>query len=118
MEKVESLLKQMNEILKQLVLNAETLAQLTSQVVSEEEIQPFQLRQEELIEQLKSLEVNSPKKLNDLSLKPYEELNKSIEEKIINFRKFNDVMIENLSRSKGVIAFEKPNKSTNKKKDS
>lgn len=110
----DKILQEMEGILKELISTAEQLKQISTQVVSEEDISPLQISQQELLEKLEEMD-QEYQKLTKGAASPAK---LKFEEMLNYFEKLNSAFIENIRKSSGLIEFElhqKNNKKSNKK---
>lgn len=104
MDSSEKILVQMEKVLDQLIQIAETMQDLSSQVVSEAELVPLQRSQEKLVSQLAQLDEAYQK-----SKPPHSTaLRAKIQKKLSRFQALNATFINNLKGSQKLIEVEAP----------
>ncbi len=101
----EELLIQMEEIASQLVVEAEQLKKLTLNSFTEQEIDPMQQHQEQLIARLIELDASYRMHYGEHASHTDPALAR-IKAHLDKFQMLNDLFVENVRRAKGVIQFE------------
>lgn len=101
----EELLDQMEEIAKQLVLDAEQLKRMTLNSFTEQEIDPMQQHQEQLIARLIETDAAYRMHYGEQASHTDHVLGR-IKKLLDQFQTLNDTFVENVHRTKGVIQFE------------
>lgn len=112
-KRAKEILLEIEAILENLIHNAERLKEISSQVISMQELEPLQKKQEELVKKLGKLD-EAFKKVPAGSAESYQELTRKIEQKLVQFQKLNAKFIENLSASQGLIRFDVKKKKKDK----
>lgn len=103
-----NLLKQIETLLDQLILNAERLKESSLKVISEEELNSLQAQQSELIQQLQVLDEQFHREFSQVKQEVYAKHRASIDKRIEHFQKLNEEFIQNLSSNHGIIDFNLP----------
>ncbi len=101
----EQVLLQIEGILNQLIENAELLKGLSKQVIAQEELKLLQTKQEKLIAELTTFDVQFHTMGGKINAHR-SPTQKRIDEKLQQFQQLNMDFIENLSASHGLIKFE------------
>lgn len=100
------ILVKMGSILDQLIAISERMNQLTTQVISEDELNALQTQQSEWMNQLVELDEKCHQ-LPSSQIKPENAfLRERNSEKIAQFEKLNNAFIENIASAHGIIHFE------------
>jgi hypothetical protein len=103
MNSLQEMLQQLNESLDQLIQVAKKLKETSLQVVSEEELEPLQKEQEEVLHRIEKI---------DQLLQQYyageisKEIHQQIHEKLQIFQELNQEYVRHLAASHGIIQFE------------
>lgn len=107
MDASNELLIKMEEIIDALVENAQELKTISTQVVSEKEIDVLQKKQEDLVHQLKNLQNELQNDAKAAQLDPQSPVTQRIVSKLQLFQELNAAYIENLSVNREIIKFKK-----------
>jgi len=107
MQKVEKILSEMDELLDAIIDNALELLNMSRRVIAEEELEPLQQHQQELVNSL----LEKDETFQKICPPPIEEyqspLRNTINEKLDKFKKINTEFIDNIMNMQGLIQFEK-----------
>lgn len=103
----DSMLSEIESALDHLLENAKHLNEISTQVISGEELKEFQSKQDHLLQKLSSLDQKFQQKFNSSYNDVKSPITKKIQEKLRLFQKYNQELIQNISSSKGLIQFEK-----------
>jgi tRNA A37 N6-isopentenylltransferase MiaA len=114
-KKAEVILLEMEAVLQKLVENAERLKEISQQVISKQELEPLQKKQEEIVANLKKLDDDFKKVHPHPTENLHPEIMRRIEQKLREFQQLNAKFIENLTASKGVIQFDQTPEEKKKK---
>lgn len=107
MSEVIDILRDMEKLLDALIENAEQMKVIALQAVSGEELKNAQKRQDQMIRDLKSLDVKLTKAIKGKKLSAAAlEVRKSIDEKLERFEAANSAFIDALIHSRGIIGFD------------
>lgn len=101
----DKILSEMEEVLDQLIQNAEKLYDVSRQVIAEEELAPLQNRQQELLSTLLQLD-DAFHKANMQTKEDNSSVRSRIQEKIEIFQRINSSFVTNITTSYGLIQFE------------
>jgi hypothetical protein len=104
MKHSEDLLDKLQQVIDDLILNAEKLKELSLQVVAGKEISLLQSKQEALVKQLGELD----HQIKNQKIEIPAEFTKKMENKIKKFQELNASYIQNLTTTHEVIRFDKP----------
>lgn len=107
MESPDKILSKMEHVLDDLVENAESLKSISLEVVSENELNILQRKQEKLVRQLNDLQGEFQKASKNAQLDPQLPVTQRIMSKLQSFQQLNAAFIENLNSNRGVIKFDK-----------
>lgn len=108
----DHILEKMESVLDALVENAQALKNISTQVISENELDALQKKQDDLVEQLKSLQIRFQSEGKSAQLDPQAPITQRIMSKLQTFQQLNAAFIENLNSSRGIIKFEKKHPNT------
>jgi len=106
MDAAEKILEKMEEILNKIIANAETLNEISKMVISEEELTPLQNDQDDLFNQLLELDAEFSKASPDPHPHPLAARREKFDEKLKLFEKLNQIFIDNLKTTHGLIQFD------------
>lgn len=106
MEKANDILAKMDVLLDKLVKNAEELKTISYHVISEEELAPLQLSQEQLIADLVKLDLELDAMTHHKKLEEASPVRSRIRDKLTKFQSLNQNFIDNLAKTRGLIHFE------------
>lgn len=103
MKSFQQNLQQMHKLLDELIQCSKKLKDLSFQVISEEELDPLQKHQEELLLKIEALD----QELHQHHSKEFtEKVHAELHQKLKTFQELNKAFIENLRTSHGLIQFE------------
>jgi hypothetical protein len=114
MNPYDDLILTMEQILNQLVANAKKLYDVSTRVISKEELAPLQQKQEELVKHLRDVDA-ALEKARLAGFEVEEIVWNNIQQKLTEFQHLNEAFIANLITSRGLIQFEKKQKERKKK---
>lgn len=103
MQTPEKILNEMDSILTELIVTAEKLINITSQVISKEELGALQESQNGIVKHLIGLDNAFKQAYKGQPTGKNKELRDSIEKKLDQFEKLNNSFIENLSSTHSVL---------------
>lgn len=103
MKSLQQCIDQMNLLANELIEVATTLRNMSQQVISEEDLEPLQQREEKLLTQLEELD-HLLKKNYKNQLSP--QIQEQMHQKLQAFQELNQEYIQNLNASHGLIQFE------------
>lgn len=105
MAHVDKLFKEMEEVLDQLIENAEKLHEISKKVIDEDELSELQNHQKELLTSLVSLDEACHQADSGKSKRVDTSINKRIQEKLDHFEQLNSSFVNNVMNSHGLIQF-------------
>jgi hypothetical protein len=106
MKEAEKILEKMEQILDQIVANAEKMKELSLKSINEKELTPLQHNQDELVLKLQELDAQYKNAAKHQHVEHAEEISKRIESKLNHFQQVNASFIENLRNNQKVVRFE------------
>jgi hypothetical protein len=106
----ESILKEIDKILSELIVTAERMQSISHQVVSKEELSTLQEAQSKLVEKLVGLDAAFKQAYKGQPEDKTKELRAKIDAKLAQFEKLNASFIENISGTQSLLKFGKRKK--------
>lgn len=103
MKSLQHYVNQMDHLLHELIQNATKLRDVSLQVISEEELNPLQKRQEDLLSQLETVD-------QQMKEHYHHQIDSAMQERfhlqLQTFQQLNQEFVQNLNASHGIIQFE------------
>lgn len=103
MKSLQHYVNQMDHLLHELIQNATKLRDASLQVISEEELNPLQKRQEDLLSQLEAVD-------QQMKEHYHHQIDNAMQERfhlqLQTFQQLNQEFVQNLNASHGIIQFE------------